>query len=676
MGAPGLDARPLRGQRRSPARSSWRKSRPRRARDEVQLRDAPRLPARGLRCETIKTGRRARLLRGATRPTRPGTRTCGCSSPPPRTRRRTSASGPACPPIVLREPTLDRAGARHARRAHRRAHRVRLLDRELRPARPVPHRLVEDEAALPGQGGAPRHPHASSTTARSRSTATSSSTRASSRSPGRCRSACRSYFGAMRGPKSFQAAGELSDGCHHALSYSQEAYEYLVENLQDRRGARPARTGRTLDIGAWCVIACAPDSARPRRPRGRMVALLHLRRCRTSSSSAHGIDPADIAPIVEALGKGELDKALELTSPEIAERLSIAGTPEECVAKIKEIESAGVNHMILCITDPPIVKAVHTGEDVDVPDVNGQLRADRTTRSCRRSISRCRQTAAHRGAARDVLGARRRPHPGDGRDAGRKRGRLGGQVARPGARRPARTSCRLAAACSTRRAGSDPEAEARRLHADDPDGFSALAQIASGGYYMNLKIRKRIGYPGQGKRPPFADEAEYDLRDGLLDPVFARGPINTTRAPGARPARAGGAALVLDLGERRPRPTSLVIGAGAGGSVAARHLAEAGFKVVCLEQGGWENAVRLPGRQARVGARRRRAVEPEPEHAAAPVRLPARGLALADHAGHVQRGRRQHGPLLRTVGAPAARRTTSSARCTGSPTTGPSPTRR
>ena len=80
-------------------------------------------------------------------------------------------------------------------------------------------------------------------------------------------------------------------------------------------------------------------------------------------------------------------------------------------------------------------------------------------------------------------------------------------------------------------AGRDPEGEARRLHAEDPDGFSALAQIASGGYYMNLKVRKRIGYPGQGKRPPFSDEAEYDLRDGLLDPVYARGPINTTAPP-------------------------------------------------------------------------------------------------------------------------------------------------
>ena len=61
-----------------------------------------------------------------------------------------------------------------------------------------------------------------------------------------------------------------------------------------------------------------------------------------------------------------------MTTPEIAEKLSIAGTPEECAAQIKEIESAGVNHMILCITDPYILK-LFAQRDVDVPDVQGQL---------------------------------------------------------------------------------------------------------------------------------------------------------------------------------------------------------------------------------------------------------------------------------------------------------------
>lgn len=39
----------------------------------------------------------------------------------------------------------------------------------------------------------------------------------------------------------------------------------------------------------------------------------------------------------------------------------------------------------------------------------------------------------------------------------------------------------------------------------------------------------------------------------------------------------------------------LVIGAGASGSVATKYLADAGFRVVCLEQGDWQNASDYPG---------------------------------------------------------------------------------
>ncbi len=42
----------------------------------------------------------------------------------------------------------------------------------------------------------------------------------------------------------------------------------------------------------------------------------------------------------------------------------------------------------------------------------------------------------------------------------------------------------------------------------------------------------------------------------------------------------------------------LVIGAGASGSVAAKYLSEAGFNVVCLEQGDWQNASDYPGDKA------------------------------------------------------------------------------
>lgn len=73
-------------------------------------------------------------------------------------------------------------------------------------------------------------------------------------------------------------------------------------------------------------------------------------------------------------------------------------------------------------------------------------------------------------------------------------------------------------------AGSDPADEARRLHASAPEAFATLALLVTGAYYLSPKTRRRIGYPGQKADPAADDEADYWLRDGLLDPVVARGP--------------------------------------------------------------------------------------------------------------------------------------------------------
>lgn len=179
------------------------------------------------------------------------------------------------------------------------------------------------------------------------------------------------YIGAMRGPKSMQLAGEVSDGVHSALGYNKAWYDYVVENV--KIGAEKAgRNWEDLDIGAWCVITCGPDSEKAKTA-ARAIVTFYLSSQPDEQFEAHGIDPAETKAIVEVLGTGDLEKAYEMTTPAIAEKLSIAGTPDECVARIKEMESAGVNHMILCVTDPYILK-LFAQREVDVPDVNGQLR--------------------------------------------------------------------------------------------------------------------------------------------------------------------------------------------------------------------------------------------------------------------------------------------------------------
>jgi 5,10-methylenetetrahydromethanopterin reductase len=179
------------------------------------------------------------------------------------------------------------------------------------------------------------------------------------------------YIGAMRGPKSFELAGEVADGVHHALSYSKEAYEFLVDHT--RKGAEKAgRDWTTLDIGAWCAFAVGEDSAEAKKAAGSLVCF-YVSAMPREQIERHGIDPDSLAPILEAMGAGDIAGAVAKTPPEVSDALSIAGTPEECIEKIRIIGDTGVNHMILCVTDAFLVKAF-TGQDVAVPDVIGQLR--------------------------------------------------------------------------------------------------------------------------------------------------------------------------------------------------------------------------------------------------------------------------------------------------------------
>src|SRR5918997_304140 len=178
-------------------------------------------------------------------------------------------------------------------------------------------------------------------------------------------------MGAMRGPKSFEAAAEHSDGCHHALSYSREAYEYAAEHLQI--GAeRAGKDWTTLDFGAWVVVAVGRDGAAAKDAARSMVGI-YASSMPAEQLERHGVDAAELKPIIDAIGSGDLAKGIELTTPELAEKLSFAGTPEEVTAKIKEIEPTGVNHLIAAITDASIVKTFTGRELPGVATVEEQL---------------------------------------------------------------------------------------------------------------------------------------------------------------------------------------------------------------------------------------------------------------------------------------------------------------
>ena len=179
-------------------------------------------------------------------------------------------------------------------------------------------------------------------------------------------------LGAMGGPRSFEAAGELTDGMHHACGYSRENYEYVVEHV--KAGAKKAgRNAEDLDIGAWLIWACGPDS-KAAKEAARIMAAFYIPAMPKSQVERHGIEYESLQPITDAFASGDVNRALELTTPELGDALSVSGTPEECVEKLKtNIIPTGINHVIASVTDPFLVKHF-TGKELEgVPDVKGQL---------------------------------------------------------------------------------------------------------------------------------------------------------------------------------------------------------------------------------------------------------------------------------------------------------------
>ena len=55
------------------------------------------------------------------------------------------------------------------------------------------------------------------------------------------------------------------------------------------------------------------------------------------------------------------------------------------------------------------------------------------------------------------------------------------------------------------------------LATSDWPAYQALVEVISGGYYLDPRVRKLIGYPGQEARPVQPDHYPAYVEEGLLD---------------------------------------------------------------------------------------------------------------------------------------------------------------
>jgi alkanesulfonate monooxygenase SsuD/methylene tetrahydromethanopterin reductase-like flavin-dependent oxidoreductase (luciferase family) len=181
-------------------------------------------------------------------------------------------------------------------------------------------------------------------------------------------------IGAIRGPRSFELAGEISSGMHYGMAHGRDAIRYAVDHV--RIGAeRAGRDWRTLDLAAWSLTCVAYDRDAAREC-ARVFVALFLPAIPQESAARHGVSAEQRDAVVAALGAGDVSRAIELTTPEIADRLSFAGTAEDVAGRIRDdVFGADANHAVLALVDPYLAELFSGRSGFSgVPDLRTQLR--------------------------------------------------------------------------------------------------------------------------------------------------------------------------------------------------------------------------------------------------------------------------------------------------------------
>ena len=106
------------------------------------------------------------------------------------------------------------------------------------------------------------------------------------------------------------------------------------------------------------MVTSISEDAAAAREAARVVVAFYIPAMPHEQIERHGIDPDSLQPIFDAFGRGDVEGAIELTTMELTEKLSLSGAPDEWVQRIREdVVPTGFNHLICAPIDPYLVEA-------------------------------------------------------------------------------------------------------------------------------------------------------------------------------------------------------------------------------------------------------------------------------------------------------------------------------
>ena len=160
------------------------------------------------------------------------------------------------------------------------------------------------------------------------------------------------YVGAT-GPVLQRLAGSDSDGLLTA-SITTPAFVEVARARMEEGARKAGRDPAALDLGSVIVGSIGRHRAGARDGAREMAAMYLANKVQNIRGSADtllekaGLTFEEISPIAEAMEKGGRKAAARAVTDAVLEKVKpIAGTPDDCIARIEEFRRAGCTHILL-----------------------------------------------------------------------------------------------------------------------------------------------------------------------------------------------------------------------------------------------------------------------------------------------------------------------------------------
>jgi 5,10-methylenetetrahydromethanopterin reductase len=155
------------------------------------------------------------------------------------------------------------------------------------------------------------------------------------------------------GPVLQKMAGSIGDGLLTASITTPEFVRYSQKNMEE--GARKiGKDISSLVLGSVIVGSIHRNSAKGKEGAREQAAMYLANKVQNIKGSADvllqcaGLSFDELRPIADAMEKGGRRAAAKAVTDEILEKVCpIAGTPEECTARIEQYRAAGCTHIML-----------------------------------------------------------------------------------------------------------------------------------------------------------------------------------------------------------------------------------------------------------------------------------------------------------------------------------------